>query len=93
MDANKFIDMFGHLDIPKVIYDGIITEQLVEDIKNNTYRLDEGVIMNGIGKRKKGQEFNWKCKLKSLDWLKRVKEKMGQEFIDEDLGDSKIYSI
>jgi hypothetical protein len=90
LSASKFIEHFGHLHIPDVIYQGTITEELVNDIKNST-ELDEGVIFNGDGFRKKGQPYSWKCKLKTISWLNKVKNKLGQEAIDEDIGDSKIY--
>jgi len=90
ISASQLLDHFGHLHLPDIVYKGEITEELVNDIKNNT-ELDEGVIFNGDGFRKKGQPYSWKCKLKTINWLNKVKNKLGQEAIDEDIGDSKIY--
>jgi hypothetical protein len=39
----EFLDNFGHLDIPDVIYDGNYNKQLVFDVRDGKYDLKEGI--------------------------------------------------
>ena len=66
-----FINNFGHLHIPELIYKGEYNDKLIESIKNST-SLKEGVICKGTRKTK-GDEFIWMTKIKTLEWLKKVK--------------------
>ena len=70
----NFIDNFGHLDIPKIIREGKMTEDFYYEIKSNT-DLKEGVIC-------KGDDF--KFKIKTDLWLEKLKEKFGQSVIEEE---------
>jgi hypothetical protein len=81
LPPNTFIKLFGHLDIPNIVYRGKVTISFIEKIRDHdipgmTY---EGVVCKGMQKN---------ClvmfKLKSKDWLKRVKGEYG---IDSDLLD------
>ena len=67
----EFITNFGGLDIPKVIYEGKYTQKLIDDVRNNVFSLKEGVIV--------------KVKIKTDEWLKKVKEKFGLGGLKEEL--------
>lgn len=88
----KFIDNFGHLNIPKVVYEGEMTDEFIYDIQTNRYKLDEGVIA-------KGEQDNdvFMCKVKTKSWLNKVKNNLGEKFLMDDIdGDKRIlknYSI
>ena len=69
-----FIKDFGHLKIPRVIHDGILDAEFVQRIKNDE-TLDEGVICKTVLKKKKGGEEMYHCKIKTKNWMKRLKEK------------------
>lgn len=85
MSPYEFMDKFGHLDTPKVIYDGIYDMGLVDDIRNNIYNLSEGVVCKGVTKTKKEADIIWMSKIKSNEWLHRVREKFGYKALMEEL--------
>jgi hypothetical protein len=87
----NFIEDFGHLHIPDVVYQGHYTLDFVESIKNNEFNLKEGVIVKGILKSKSKDEV-WMVKVKTLDWLKRVKLLHGEKYLLQEVnGDKEIY--
>jgi hypothetical protein len=68
----EFVDVFGHLDIAKVIYEGKFTEEFVQDVRNGKYPVQEGVIAKG------GERHGlWYRKVKTLAYLQRLKEVFG----------------
>ena len=82
----KFIDNFGHLNIPKLVYEGEMTKEFISDVQQNKYNLDEGVIA-------KGEQDNdiFICKVKTKEWLNKVKTKFGDRFLMDDIdGDKRI---
>lgn len=70
-----FKKYFGHLHIPEIHYEGNYNKQLVQDVKEGKYDVDEGLIVKGI--TKKG--VTWMCKLKTSAWVEKVKQKMSGE--------------
>ena len=80
----EFLSNFGHLDIPKIIYDGKYTNELISTIRNN-HNLSEGVIVKGQVKVKNGSDEVWMVKIKTSLWLKKVKEKFGDKGLLEEL--------
>ena len=89
IDPFEFLNNFGHLHIPKVIYTGKYTEELITNVKLNIYGLDEGVIAKGLTKTKKEKPQIWQVKVKTIEWLKKVKEKMGDRALLEELNGDK----
>lgn len=90
----EFVDNFGHLDIPRIIYEGLYTDSFIDDIKNNTYNLTEGVITKGVKKTKKEKDEIWMTKVKTNEWLSKVKEKFGDKYLLEELNnDITLYEI
>lgn len=85
----EFVENFGHLDIPKIIYTGKYNQKLIDDIKNNVYGLDEGVIAKGMFVTKKEGEQIWQVKVKTNEWLKKVKTKLGDKALAEELNNDK----
>jgi len=73
LNPRDFVDTFGHLNIPRVIYKGILDEQIINDVRVNVFNLSEGLVF-------KGSENNkvFMIKLKTNDWLKRVRELYGE---------------
>ena len=72
----RLIDDFGHLGLPNLIYEGELTEEFIEDVKSNKFNLKEGVIA-------KGEDIA--VKIKTRDWLNKVKTQLGEDFLAEDL--------
>ena len=75
----EFLDNFGHLDIPRVIYQGKYSEELIENIKNNKFNLKEGIIAKGSFRDKNNKEEIWMVKIKNIEWLKKVKDRFGEK--------------
>jgi hypothetical protein len=70
----QFCKDFSHLGIPKVVYEGNLNTDLVKRVKENEFDLSEGVICKGYVKsRKKDRENLYYCKIKTNDWLDRLR--------------------
>ncbi len=80
----QFVNDFEHLGIPEVIYKGELTEEFIRDIRKNIYNLDEGVMCKGVRKTK-GKDVVWMVKIKTKDWLEKLKKDFGDEALLEDL--------
>lgn len=79
----QFIKDFGHLGIPDVVYEGELNEEFVEQVKRNKFGLTEGVICKGMAPNKKGKMELYYCKIKTHDWLQRLKEKDADQYEQE----------
>jgi hypothetical protein len=87
----NFVEDFGHLHIPDVIYQGPYTMDFVSDIHQNIYNLKEGVIVKGVFKNKNKKDKVWMVKVKTKDWLQRVKLLHGESALIEELnGDRRL---
>lgn len=87
----EFLDNFGHLDIPNVIYEGEYNMEFVNSVRNDIYGLDEGVVCKGVVKTKKDGNQIWMCKVKTDNWLRKVREKLGEKaLLDEIEGDESL---
>ena len=67
-----FIDIFGHLRIAKLITQGLLDEQMIQDIISNKYHLKEGVVFKGVSEGKV-----WMAKVKTQHWLDKVRALYG----------------
>jgi len=81
----QFLKEYGHLNIPKVIYEGNLNHKLREDIWNNVplqnnTELIEGVVCKGLVHTKKN-ELVYMCKLKTKQWIDRLRNKVGEDSI------------
>ena len=72
----KFIDDYGHLGIPNLIYRGKLTDHFISDVQEDKFLLKEGVIA-------KGNDFMVKVKTKK--WLTEVRNKLGEKYLMEDV--------
>lgn len=91
LSPTEFVNTFGHLDIPKIIYKGPYDEDLIKDVKENKYNLSEGVVCKGTFKTKKDGEQIWMSKIKCSSWLDKVKLMYGDSAIIEEFnGDQNI---
>lgn len=84
ISPKEFVDNFGHLDIPDVVYKGEYNNDLITDVRNNTWNLKEGVICKGVRKTK-GNKIVWMTKIKTNEWLQKVKELYGERALLEEL--------
>ena len=91
MAPRDFIKKFSELGIPKIIYQGMYNQSLIDDVKNNIYSLVEGVVVKGVMlTKKKGVENTWMIKIKTDEWLKKLKEIHGTGKLLEELNLSSV---
>ena len=92
MSPRDFIKKFNHLGIPRVIYQGMYNQQLIDDVRNNIYGLTEGVVIKGtILTKKKGVENTFMEKVKTKSWLDKVREIYGTgKLLEEVNGDESL---
>jgi hypothetical protein len=78
LDAEEFLKTLGHLPVAEVIYRGPMTEEFFHDVRNGgKYNLNEGVMCKGGSGHKM-----WMCKIKTLDFLRRLKERYAEKWVD-----------
>ncbi len=83
LSPQEFIDNFGHLDIPKIVYEGVYDYDFIRKVRSNEFGLEEGVVCKGTYKTK-GNDVIWMTKVKTMEWLKRVKSLYGDKAILEE---------
>lgn len=73
LEPNDFIKLFGHLDIPKILFEGKANSTLVEQVKNSTLAgmTFEGLVCKGQNDKKTKQPIMFK--IKSHAWLEKLK--------------------
>lgn len=82
VEPKEFLKDFGKLHIPKVIYQGPMTESFISDVKENKFNLKEGVICKGV--LQDGSRSVWIVKIKTNNWLEKLKANLGEKaLIDE----------
>lgn len=74
LPPDEFIQNFGHLDIPEILYKGEMSQDIITSVKENHWNLVEGVVVKGTW----GKEV-WMTKIKTNDWISKVKEKFKEE--------------
>lgn len=71
-----FVKKYGHLHIAEVVYDGPLTMDFFNEVRNGgKYNLNEGVMCKGGS----GHDL-WMCKIKTLDYLERLKKFYGSNW-------------
>lgn len=71
----EFINSFGHLHIPEIIYHGPLTQEFVDNIRQGKYPVFEGVICKG------GEGHSlWMKKIKTLKYLEELKIRFGLDW-------------
>lgn len=71
----QFVKDFGDCGIPRVVYEGNLNMEFVNDVKNNKFNLTEGVICKGLTETKKGRPMLYYCKIKTNDWFERLRSR------------------
>lgn len=69
---DRFLKLFGHLDVPKVLYHGMITPEFVEAVRNSSLEgmTFEGVVCKAANPKKTKQPIMFKQK--SRAWLDKL---------------------
>jgi hypothetical protein len=79
-----YLDKFGHLDIAELIYQGELTMDFINDVWNGKYDVFEGAVCKGVRKTK-GNDVVWMVKCKTKVWLDKVKAKLGEKALKDEL--------
>ena len=69
LDPADFLKYFGHLNVAEVVYEGLLTEELINDVDKGKYPVEEGVVCKG-GTR----HTLWRCKIKTQAYRERLKQ-------------------
>jgi hypothetical protein len=79
LEPVQFIKLFKHLDIPKVLFEGHITTDFVDKVKNSNLRdmTGEGVVCKGANDKKTRMPIMFK--IKSRAWLDKLKAYCGND--------------
>lgn len=64
----EFLKNFGHLKIPRVVYQGPIDHQFIQEVREGKFGVNEGVVAKGG----EGHKL-WMMKVKTLDYKARIK--------------------
>jgi hypothetical protein len=84
----EFVDDFGELGIPRIIYTGNLNKEFIGRVKSNEFDLTEGVICKGKIQTKKGQDQLYYCKAKTDDWFRRLRLFGDERLIADELRQS-----
>lgn len=72
IEPNHFVELFEEVGIPKVLFRGVLDEQMVTEVKNGT--LDD-MTFEGVVCKYQGKNNVKMFKVKSRKWIDRLKEK------------------
>ena len=78
MPPQAFIDTFKHLPIARVVYEGNLDAQFIQDIKNGIYPVVEGVVCKGcVGNSPHGL---WMRKIKTQTYIEELKRRFNKDW-------------
>ncbi len=84
----EFIEDFGHLGTPRMIYEGPLTLKFIESVRKNKYNLKEGVVCKTIEKIK-GNRVGM-VKIKTNEWLEKIRQNYGDQYLEDELAGRNI---
>lgn len=84
----EFIDDFGDVGIPRVVYTGNLNKEFVNRVKINEFGLSEGVICKGKVQTRKGVDQLYYCKIKTDDWFERLRSLGDEKLLNDELKQS-----
>lgn len=77
LGPEEFVDRFGHLDIPRILYRGKFKGQLLEEVYQGKYDVPEGVVVKGGS----GHSL-WMAKVKTRAYEARLRSQFGANWQD-----------
>ena len=77
MFPELFVDAFKGMNIPKVIYRGKVSGRIIDDVRQGSFDVDEGVVIKGVYKCKV-----WMMKVKTDAYQARLKKEYGNKWSD-----------
>lgn len=73
LSPSEFYSEFRGISMPRLIYKGPFEHNLIKDVQNNKYNLREGVVYKFINDGKVTAR-----KIKTFDWLEKIKLNYGE---------------
>lgn len=81
LKPQDFVKMFlNEVEIPRVIYEGILNESFIQDVRNDKFNTFEGVICKGTQTKGSYRGKVWMCKIKTQRYLDSLKTRFGDEW-------------
>jgi hypothetical protein len=74
----KFVEVFGHLAIAKVVYEGKFTGKFSDDVRTGKFGVAEGVVCKGG----KGGDDLWMAKIKTYAYMEKLKQAFADKWED-----------
>jgi hypothetical protein len=74
----QFVADFGHLPIPRVVYEGKLTGKFAEDVRTGKYGVAEGVVCKGGS----GGTDLWMAKIKTHAYQERLRRAFADRWED-----------
>ena len=76
----EFVKLFnGVVTIPRVIYEGNLNDQLIQDVRDGKYDVVEGVVCKGTQKTGNARGSVWMAKIKTQAYLDKLLNRFGEE--------------
>lgn len=73
-----FVNIFSHLPIVKVVYEGVLDGAFIEDVREGRYPVFEGVVCKGLQGRP--PHGIWMTKIKTAVYLAELKIRFAEEW-------------
>ncbi len=82
----ELIKTFGDtLELPSVVYEGNFNKDFIRRVSEGIYNLKEGIVAKGVLEKAHPGRNVWMTKVKTQEWLLKVKSKYGEECLQEEL--------
>lgn len=76
----EFVKLFrDKVKIPKIIFEGNMSDQLIKDVKEGKYSVNEGVVCKGTFRSGAFRGNVWMCKIKTNEYLSKIRTRFGEE--------------
>lgn len=72
ISPRDFVKVFAGLPVAQVIYEGILTQELIDDVREGKYPVKEGVVI----KTGSGHKLRM-CKVKTKAYIEELKQRFG----------------
>ena len=82
ISPKDFLNDFGSLKLPRVIYEGEYNQEFIDGVREGKYDVFEGVVAKGQINKKPP----WSVKIKTRAWLDMLKTQGGIEALLEEFG-------
>lgn len=72
-------ERFG-MPVPKVVYEGNLTDDFIRRVRENEFNLNEGVVCKGTQRLGSFRGKVWMCKIKTNAYLQRLKVRFQEDW-------------